>query len=140
MRYFFFIFFLLFSLTGCKSDLVEVSLKTKDIKAAISGEVVMVEFETTFNLLAEYDEETKTEIAKMQQVAEKYFEIEEFEVVIKDFGIDIEIEGEIPLVYMQDASAESLETSPWIIKIRNFNHSGSLKSYPYIISLATTND
>ena len=30
----------------------------------------------------------------MKQVAEKYFEIEEFEVVIKDFGIDIEIEGE----------------------------------------------
>ena len=26
----------------------------------------------------------------------------------------------------------------WIIKIRNFNHSGSLKSYPYILSLATT--
>ena len=140
MKYFFFIFFLLFSLTGCKSDLVEVSLKTKDIKAAISGEVVMVEFETTFNLLAEYDEETKTEIDKMRVVAEKYFDLEEFEVVKQDFGIDIEIEGEIPLVYMQDASAESLETSPWIIKIRNFNHSGSLKSYPYIISLATTSN
>ena len=140
MKYFFFIFFLLFSLTGCKSDLVEVSLKTKDIKAAISGEVVMVEFETTFNLLAEYNEETKTEIDKMRVVAEKYFDLEEFEVVKQDFGIDIEIEGEIPLVYMQDASAESLETSPWIIKIRNFNHSGSLKSYPYIISLATTSN
>ena len=140
MKYFFFIFFILFSLTGCKSDLVEVSLKTKDIKAAISGEVVMVEFETTFNLLAEYDEETKTEIDKMRVVAEKYFDLEEFEVVKQDFGIDIEIEGEIPLVYMQDASAESLETSPWIIKIRNFNHSGSLKSYPYIISLATTSN
>ena len=140
MRYFFFIFFLLFSLTGCKSDLVEVTLKTKDIKAAISGEVVMVEFETTFNLLAEYDEETKTEIDKMRAVAEKYFALEEFEVVKQDFGIDIEIEGEIPLVYMQDASAESLETSPWIIKIRNFNHSGSLKNYPYIISLATTSN
>lgn len=140
MRYFFFIFFLLFSLTGCKSDLVEVTLKTKDIKAAISGEIVMVEFETTFNLLAEYDEETKTEIDKMRAVAEKYFALEEFEVVKQDFGIDIEIEGEIPLVYMQDASAESLETSPWIIKIRNFNHSGSLKSYPYIISLATTSN
>ena len=100
----------------------------------------MVEFETTFNLLAEYNEETKTEISKMKQVAEKYFEIEEFEVVIKDFGIDIEIEGEIPLVYMNDASAESLETSPWIIKIRNFNHSGSLKNYPYILSLATTSN
>ena len=140
MRYFFFIFFLLFSLTGCKSDLVEVSLKTKDIKAAISGEVVMVEFETTFNLLAEYDEETKTEIDKMRAVAEKYFALEEFEVVKQDFGIDIEIEGEIPLVYMKDATAESFETSPWIIKIRNFNHSGSLKSYPYIISLATTSN
>ena len=140
MKYFFFIFFLLFSLTGCKSALVEVSLKTKDIKAAISGEVVMVEFETTFNLLAEYDEETKTEIDKMRAVAEKYFALEEFEVVKQDFGIDIEIEGEIPLVYMKDASAESLETSPWIIKIRNFNHSGSLKSYPYIISLATTSN
>jgi hypothetical protein len=100
----------------------------------------MVEFETTFNLLAEYNEETKTEISKMKQVAEKYFEIEEFEVVIKDFGIDIEIEGEIPLVYMKDASAESLETSPWIIKIRNFNHPGSLKSYPYHLSLATTSN
>ena len=100
----------------------------------------MVEFETTFSLLAEYDEETKSEIDKMREVAENYFAIEEFEVVVKDFGIDIEIEGEIPLVYMQDASAESSETSPWIIKIRNFNHTGSLKNYPYIISLSTTNN
>ena len=143
MKKIFFIFFCLFSLAGCKSDLVEVSLKTKDIKAAISGEVVMVEFETTFNLLAEYDEETKTEIDKMKQVAEKYFEIEEFEVVIKDFGIDIEIEGEIPLVYIKDGS-ESSETSPWIIKIsdyRNFNNKdSSLKRYPYILSLSTTSN
>ena len=138
MKYILFVCFFVFALTGCKSDLIEITIKTKDIKAAISGEAVMLEFETTFNLLAEYNEETKTEISKMRQVAEKYFEIEEFEVVIKDFGIDIEIEGEIPLVYMNDASAESLETSPWIIKIRNFNHSGSLKSYPYILSLATT--
>ncbi len=138
MKFLILVFFFLFALTGCKSDLIEITLKTKDIKAAISGESVMVEFETTFNLLAEYDEETKTEIARMKEVAENYFEIEEFEVVIKDFGIDIEIEGEIPLVYINDASAESSETSPWIIKIRNFNHSGSLKNYPYIISLSTT--
>ena len=138
MKYILIICFFLFTLTGCKSDLIEISLKTKDIKAAISGESVMIEFETTFNLLAEYNEETKTEISKMKQVAEKYFEIEEFEIVIKDFGIDIEIEGEIPLVYMKDTSAESLETSPWIIQIRDFNHSGSLKNYPYILSLATT--
>ena len=63
----------------CKSDLIEITIKTKDIKAAISGEAVMLEFETTFNLLAEYNEETKTEISKMRQVAEKYFEIEEYE-------------------------------------------------------------
>ena len=139
MKYLLLIFIFLISLTGCKSDLIEVNLKTKDIKEAISGEKVMVEFETTFSLLAEYDEETKSEIDKMKEVAENYFAIEEFEVVVKDFGIDIEIEGEIPLVYMQDASAESSETSPWIIKIRNFNHTGSLKNYPYIISLSTTN-
>ena len=140
MKYLLLIFFFLISLTGCKSDLIELNLKTKDIKEAISGGKVMVEFETTFSLLAEYDEETKSEIDKMREVAENYFAIEEFEVVVKDFGIDIEIEGEIPLVYMQDASAESSETSPWIIKIRNFNHTGSLKNYPYIISLSTTNN
>ena len=72
MKYILLLCFFLFALTGCKSDLIEISLKTKDIKAALSGETVMVEFETTFNLLAEYNEETKTEISKMKQVAEKY--------------------------------------------------------------------
>ena len=51
MKYILLVCFFLFALTGCKSDLIEISLKTKDIKAALSGETVMVEFETTFNLL-----------------------------------------------------------------------------------------
>jgi len=37
MKYLLLIFFFLISLTGCKSDLIEVNLKTKDIKEAISG-------------------------------------------------------------------------------------------------------
>lgn len=137
MRYLLLIFFFLFTLTGCKSEIVEISLKTKDIKTAISGEDVSIKFETTFSLLAEYDDTTKSEIKKIRNVVEEYFTIEEFEVIENDFGIDIEIEGEIPLVYVKNDS-QSIETSPWVIKISDNNKKGSLENYPYKISLSNT--
>ena len=43
MKYILFVCFFVFALTGCKSDLIEITLKTKDIKAAISGDRKLAE-------------------------------------------------------------------------------------------------
>ena len=131
-----FSFFLIFFLFGCNPEIVDVKVSTKDIKNSISGETVSVSFKTSINILANIND-IKDELSKIESIAEEYFDLEEFDITENDFGIDLEIEGELPLIYAKDVTLNNIK-SPWVIKIEDNNNQVSLKNYSYILSLDTT--
>ena len=78
-------------LFGCKADLVEIQIKTKDLKEAIAGEQMAVEFEAEFSLISEYDDETKGQMNVLEKSVENYISLEEFDISEGDFGLTITI-------------------------------------------------
>ena len=125
-------------LFGCMADLVEIQIKTKDLKEAIAGEQRAVEFEAEFSLMSEYDDETKGQMNVLEKSVENYISLEEFDISEGDFGLTITIEGEIPLLYAPDGRIPSNIESPWAIVISDNQDGGSLSGYPYKLTIATT--
>ena len=103
-------------LIGCQSNIIETTIKSSEIKDAINGEVQDIEFETNFSLMAELDATTKIELEKIESISSKYIDIEDFDVTEDDyFGISIDVEGEILLLY----------SSKWRHTLLCFNTMGS---------------
>ena len=125
-------------LCGCKADLVEIQISTKDLTEAIAGEQVAVEFEAEFSLIAEYDEETKAQMNVLERSVENYISLEEFDISEGDFGLTITIEGEIPLLYASNSEFVRNLESPWALVISDNQDGGSLSGYPYKLVVATT--
>ena len=125
-------------LFGCKADLVEIQIKNQDLKEAIAGDQVAVEFEAEFSLIAEYDDETKGQMNALEKSVENYISLEEFDVSVGDFGLTITIEGEIPLIYAPDGEIPRSIESPWALVISDNQDGGSLSGYPYKLTVATT--
>ena len=135
IRYILF-FFLIFFLTGCNPEIIDVKVSTKEIKKSISGETVSVSFSSSINILANIND-IKGELSKIETIAEEYFDLEEFDITENDFGVDLYIEGDLPLIYTKYDSLNNMK-SPWVIKIEDNNNQGSLKNFSYILSLNTT--
>jgi len=55
-----------------------------------------------------------------------------------DYGLNIAIEGEIPLVYSSNGDASGSSNSPWVFVISDNTDGGSLSGYPYKLTVATT--
>ena len=125
-------------LFGCQADLVEIEIKTKDLKEAIAGHQVALEFEGTFSLMAEYDDETKGQMDAIEETIENYIPIEEFDVSVGDFGLTITIEGELPLLYTATGEIPKGVEAPWALVISDNKDGGSLSGYPYKLVVATT--
>jgi len=125
-------------LLGCKADIVETSIKTKHLQEALAGEEVTVTFEAEFSMMTEYDDETKAQISAIEEIVENYFSLEEFDVTQGDYGLNIAIEGEIPLVYSSNGDASGSVDSPWVFVISDNTDGGSLSGYPYKLTVATT--
>ena len=131
--------FISFLLSGCKSELVELDIATDDILDAISGESTDIEFESVFSLISELDDETKMQLEKMEIVAEKYASIDDFDVTEGEYmGLNISVEGEIPMIYNSNGSIDSSITSPWVLLISDNDFSGSLSNYKYKLEFITT--
>ena len=125
-------------LLGCKADIVETSIKTKHLQEALAGEEVTVTFEAEFSMMTEYDDETKAQISAIEEIVENYFSLEEFDVTQGDYGLNIAIEGEIPLVYSSNGDTSRSANSPWVLVISDNTDGGSLSGYPYKLTVATT--
>ena len=125
-------------LLGCKADLVEIEVKTKDLKVAIAGDQAAVEFEAEFSLIAEYNDETKGQINALEETVRNYMSLEEFDVSEGDFGLTITIEGEISLLYAPDGNIPRDIESPWALVISDNRDGGSLSEYPYKLIVSTT--
>lgn len=119
-------------LIGCQSNIIETTIKSSEIKDAINGEVQDIEFETNFSLMAELDETTKIELAKIESISSKYIDIEDFDVTEDDyFGITIDVEGEIPLLYSSNGGIPSSVSTPWVLLISDNTDKGALSSFKY---------
>ena len=126
------IFLLSIYLIGCQSNIIETTVKSSEIKDAINGEVQDIEFETNFSLMAELDETTKIELAKIESISSKYIDIEDFDVTEDDyFGITIDVEGEIPLLYSSNGGIPSSVSTPWVLLISDNTDKGALSSFKY---------
>ncbi len=125
-------------LFGCKADLVEIEVKTKDLREAIAGDKVALEFEAEFSLIAEYDDETKGQINALEETIETYISLEEFDVSEGDFGLTITIEGEIPLLYASTGEVSKDIESPWALVISDNQDGGSLSGYTYKLTVVAT--
>ena len=119
-------------LIGCQSNIIETTIKSSEIKDAINGEVQDIEFETNFSLMAELDETTKIELAKIESISSKYIDIEDFDVTEGDyFGITIDVEGEVPLFYSPNGDIPSSISTPWVLLISDNTDKGALSSFKY---------
>ena len=133
------IFLLSIYLIGCQSNIIETTVKSSEIKDAINGEVQDIEFETNFSLMAELDETTKIELAKIESISSKYIDIEDFDVTEDDyFGITIDVEGEIPLLYSSNGDIPSSVSTPWVLLISDNNNQGALSSFKYKLEFITS--
>ena len=126
------------SLLGCKANEVEVSISKKDIEKAISGENISVVFDATLDLMAQNDEEMRGTIQSIAKVTENYLTIEEFELTTGDFGLNIDVEGEIPLIYIEDIREIKNISEPWALIILRNEKKGTLSSFPYILKFTET--
>jgi len=126
-------------LIGCKADQIETSIKSKDLRNAIAGNPVSVEFEAELSLMADTeDEETKAQIKSIKNIIEKYLSIEEFDITKGDFGFNIKIDGELPLVYFTGSKAITSVESPWVMKVSDNRDVGILSSFSHKLTFSTT--
>ena len=65
-------------------------------------------------------------------ISSKYIDIEDFDVTEDDyFGITIDVEGEIPLLYSSNRSIPSSVSTPWVLLISDNNNQSALSSFKY---------
>lgn len=125
-------------LFGCKANLVEIPIRTNDLNMAIEGVEVAVEFAAKFSLLSKYDDKTKAQIASLKEIVDNYIPIEEFDITVATFGVEISIEGAVPLVYSPDGTAPRSIDSPWALVVSDNRDGGSLSNYPYKLTVLAT--
>ncbi len=117
---------------SCKADEIEISVNSEEIKNAISGEEIFVEFEATMSLWDD-DDETKAHISKIEEIIDTYIQLEEFEISTGSFGLEISIEGEIPI-----SRSPVGVTSPWMLLIEENDQEGALADYQYSMKFIET--
>ena len=122
-------------LTGCKAELIETKIKTSDIKRAISKGITTVPFETKITIMGE-TEDTRQQIKSFGEIIEQYVELDDVEIEKSMMGMDLVIEGNIPLVHGKKLPRN--RTDPWALFIKKNNVKGLSESYPYSITLLPT--
>ena len=122
-------------LTGCKAELIETKIKTSDIKRAISKGITTVPFETKITIMGE-TEDTRQQIKSFGEIIEQYVELDDVEIEKSMMGMDLMIEGNIPLVHGKKLPRN--RTDPWALFIKKNNVKGLSESYPYSITLLPT--
>ena len=127
--------FILVILAGCKAELIETKIKTSDIKRAISKGITTVPFETKITIMGE-TEDTRQQIKSFGEIIEQYVELDDVEIEKSMMGMDLVIEGNIPLVHGKKLPRN--RTDPWALFIKKNKVKGLSESYPYSITLLPT--
>ena len=131
----FVLFFACVWLIGCKAELIETKIKTTDLKKAISKGFKVVPFETKITVMGD-SKDTRQQIEDFQKIIEQYIEIDDIEVTKSMMGMDLVIEGFIPLVFGENLPAGRKD--PWGLFIVATSRKGLWEHYPYQLALAPT--
>ena len=127
--------FILILLGGCKAELIETKIKTSDIKRAISKGMTTVPFETKITIMGD-SKDTRQQIKSFEEIIEQYVELDDVEIEKSMMGMDLLIEGNIPLVYGKTLPKN--RTDPWGLFIEKNYVKGLSGSYPYTLTLLPT--
>ena len=127
--------FILIILGGCKAELIETKIKTSDIKRAISQGITTVPFETKITIMGD-SQDTRQQIKSFEEIIEQYAELEDVEIEKSMMGMDLVIEGNIPLVYSKKLPRN--RSDPWALFIQPNKIDALSDGYPNIISLLPT--
>ena len=122
-------------LTGCKAELIETKIKTSDIKRAISQGITTVPFETKITIMGD-SQDTRQQIKSFEEIIEQYVELDDVEIEKSMMGMDLVIEGNIPLVHGKKLPRN--RTDPWALFIKKNNVKALSGAYPYILTLLPT--
>jgi len=106
-------------LFGCNADQLEVNLKTDDLRQAAVGEQLFASFEAEFSLVSELDEQQRSELDQMIATVEDFMVIDDVEIENSDFGINLIVEGEMPISSTQVAS-------PFYVSVTNSDIFGDM--------------
>jgi hypothetical protein len=88
----------LLALAGCKADMLEVRVTAGDLADVLAGKSVEVPFEANFRSFGDLDAEQREDLKHLQEIAERYLDIEDFQVNNDGSSTTVEIEGTLPLV------------------------------------------
>ena len=127
--------FILILLGGCKAELIETKIKTSDLKRAISQGTTTVPFETKITIMGD-SQDARQQIKSFEQIIEQYVELDDIEIEKSMMGMDLLIEGNIPLVYRKKIPKN--RTDPWALFMKKNNVKGLSGSYPYTLTLLPT--
>ena len=127
--------FILVILAGCKAELIETKIKTSDIKRAISQGMTTVPFETKITIMGD-SKDTRQQIKSFEEIIEQYVELDDVEIEKSMMGMDLLIEGNIPLVYGKMLPKN--RTDPWALFLKKNNVKDFSGSYPYTLTLLPT--
>ena len=127
--------FILIILGGCKAELIETKIKTSDIKRAISQGITTVPFETKITIMGD-SQDTRQQIKSFEEIIEQYVELDDVEIEKSMIGMDLVIEGNIPLVYGKKLPRN--RNDPWALFIQPNKIDALSDGYPNIISLLPT--
>ena len=109
----------LIALAGCNADKLEISLKTEQLRDAGQGIDNSTAFEAQFSLMSEMDDQQRSELEQMIATVEDFMEIDDVELESSDFGINLIIEGNIPVSATQVAA-------PWYVSVTSSEIFGDL--------------
>ena len=105
-------------LAGCNADKLEVTLKTDEIRAAAQGEATNISFEAEFSLMSELDAEQRAELDQIIATVEDFMDVDDIELENTDMGINLLIEGQMPMSSVQAAD-------PWYVSVTDsYIHDG----------------
>ncbi|CAI8214747.1 MULTISPECIES: hypothetical protein [unclassified Marinobacterium] len=97
-------------LAGCNADKLEVTLKTDEIRAVGQGELSTISFEAEFSLMSELDAEQRAELDQIIATVEDFMDIDDIELENTDMGINLLIEGQMPMSGTQ-------VSAPWYVSV-----------------------
>ncbi|WP_108395909.1 hypothetical protein [Devosia submarina] len=125
------------ALAGCKAEMVEVRLSAKDINSALAGEAVTVPFSATFNVLGELDAEQRAQMDQLQDIAERYLSIDDFQMTRGEYGsAELELEGELPLI--TSGNRADSDESAFAIFVESVEGEPLLSAFPHSVRHGTT--
>ena len=125
----------LFMLMGCKAEIIETKIKTEKLKIAISQKFTTIPFKAKITLMGD-EKDTRQQMETFQNILEKYIEVEDLEISKSMMGMDLVIEGNIPLVFGDKLPKGRQD--PWALFVKKNERKVLATQFPFVLTLRPT--